>query len=39
MAKEDLADGVDAIKSPEAHVSVHHLKDLTSSERTLSRAS
>lgn len=39
MVKEGPADKVAAIKGPEAHVSVHHLKDLTTSELTLSRAS
>lgn len=39
MVKEGPADKVAAIKGLEAHVSVHHLKELPISERTLSRAS
>ena len=39
LVKEGLADKVAAIKGLEAHVSVHHLKELPISERTLSRAS
>ena len=39
LVKEGPADKVAAIKDPEAHVSVRHLKDLLTSARAPSRAS
>ena len=39
LVKEGPAVKIAVIKGPEVHVSVHHLKDLPTSERAPSRAS